>query len=666
MSETTPRATNRVEDKDGNIWYELQDGTLRRVLSDGTTIEYKLNGNQAQTRQSTSAIENSVEWQNIETSQYDAFKSQFNAAVYQVPVGAQEGSHRGGTVDFSDGSVIIPINNERFGKYNLPDDPTSNNLIYAEYDVNGEVIPGTAKVYNQNHEEYVNILNAAEYANPGAAKRGNIERGGDGTLHSQQPIPNEFDPFRPYKGNMLILSEDVQIGSMDGEDVKGIPITDNVRVYLNPTQDLANEVVSDLNDSEKQTIKQVLGMDPDETLTPADWLRYAQEFSTGRFTKVRSDNNSVSTFQYVNSLQGSTKNRAVSKEMRFNIVTGRGSYLQNSDSYIGQDFVVTDRTPLDYIHYLAQQEPWPTVVWQDPRTGEFWYVPRGLDISGLSDPLRFNRTYFFRQYPKDLAEINNGSEAKEVAFPRNNPHMATMLHSFREEESVISVRTNILVQSHAPKALTDNQGNYLLISVVPPMWRSNGGRAFAASFFTVTDNTATQNPGALIATALAYARTVGKELKSGACTMLGDPSIIPGEAIQIIGSPSHQDYANNVENINEDRSKFFKMAQDYESFYTALPKTIQEYVPGSPLVIDESNKFVTNSQDNDFTAVVSPVERSADRTMVEAAENLQSTGVNTAKFKSEPPTMWRVEAVIDKFNDGVDGYYTEVSLMSCF
>ena len=574
----------------------------------------------------------------------------------QVPA---EGTNRAATVDFSNGSVTIPLPNGNLGIYKPVLDeqgsPTGK-VIYSEYTVvdgEGKDVSGTAVKYDDNHPEYANRIDAAKRADAGAYARGSL--GKDVAGSAATASDGGYDPYLPYKGSQTIITDSAQVVNISGEDNKIAATNNKVETFLNITDDKWIEILSEINDAQKNKIKEFLQIPYEYTLTIDDLKRYGESEGVAAFTNIRKDG-TVRTFQYVNSLQGTTKNRAVSKEMKFNIITGRSSYLQNSDSYIGQDFIVTDRAPLDYIKYLAQQEPWPTVVWQDPRTGEFWYVPRGNDVSGLTDPLRFNRTYFFRQYPDDISKITPGD------FPRNNPHMATMLHSFREEESSVSVRTNILVQSQAPKAMTGNKGHYLLISVIPPMYKQGLGRAYAASFFTVTDNTATQNPGALIAVALSYGRTVGKELRAAACTMLGDPSIIPGETIQVVGSPAHQGYTN-TKKVSEDRAKFLEMNNEFEGFYSELPEVITGYIPDQPV---ELGGFVKNVKDQAVKVVTSNAEVSSDKMMKDAAEEVQLLGDNTVKFEPEPPSTWRVEAVIDKFNDGVDGYYTELSLLSCF
>jgi hypothetical protein len=594
-------------------------------------------------------------------------------------------------------ALEVPISDTTYGKYTPNEGGTA--LIYGEFeritgkDNNGnplpdKQVPGTDRSVPIDDPTYTKAVKDATDKDPGASARGL------GTS-PDVPIAGGVDPFRPWKGSQTILTQQATLTEDSGDVIEAVDSKGTAIVYSGDvTDEKMAEILLAMSPRAKARIKNDLNLEQTHTLTVPELRTYLEEFGTAILnTPIAETNNTVDTLQYVNSLQGRVDNVAVSREMKFNIITGRGQYLQNADSYIGQDFIVTDRAPLDYIKFLSQQEPWVTTVFQDSRTGEFWYVPRGLDTSGLSDPARFNRTYFFRQFPHNVSAIANpnpgsgsiptpveGDDSapdttsspdsdvipdnliKQPTFSRSAPHLATMLHSFREEVSSVSTRTNILVQSQAPRAMTGNEGAFIHVSVIPYGFED---RAYACSFFTVTDDTATKNPGALIALALSFGKTVGKELRSAAATLLGDPSLIPGEAIQVVGSPQHQGYTD-IAKVNADRQAFFEMNQDYEDFYRNLPNVIK----GLKTDIDyplEANSFIDAGKNGQpIVANVKSEELSTDQMLSEAAAERQQTFRNTFRFLPEPPTMWRVEGVIDRFNDGVDGYYTEVSLLSCF
>jgi hypothetical protein len=504
-----------------------------------------------------------------------------------------------------------------------------------------------------------------------------------------------FDPFIPWKaGGSSTKSTNVTIDSnnesvMTNETENAVILNPNAGNFEEYYEDVMDDQVTQKAQGKNNVLLENIAEFYNKdiaAITKEDFSNYILSNQNSSVPLTTADkNNNFTQLSYSAFLQGSTRNKAVSKELKFNIVTGRTAYESQVESYFGTNFVVTERGPLEFIKFLSQQEPWPTIVFADSRTGEYWYVVRGLDISGLTDSSRFNRTYYFRQYPAGKA-----------------PHMATMLHSFREERSAISMRTNIIVQSHS---ISDNNGeknNLIHLSIIPHGWRD---RAFACSYFTVTDDTAVDSPGALIAVAFAYARVLSKEVKAAAATMLGDPSIIPGEAIQVIGSPMHQGYTD-PDKIAADRQVFFSMNQAYEDTYkrmadlvrTETAATAKAAAPSEGgdggggggggwlnqlgsmlgikgeevasdkggakelidlLVADDANggpvKLETTPNATDMPEVLTL-----------AAQERQELYRNTIMFKPEPPTMWRVEGVVDRFNDGTEGYYTELTLLSCF
>jgi hypothetical protein len=502
-----------------------------------------------------------------------------------------------------------------------------------------------------------------------------------------------FDPFIPWKGSTGSMSTNVTVDS-SGQSVPTNK-TDNFVVVSPNEGNFADYYKIAREDQAKQQpgtnnllLENVAKRYNKEIkdITLEDFSNYLLSNTDEAVALTTPDaNNNFTQFSAGGTLQGSTRNKALSKELKFNIVTGRTAYESQVESYFGTNFVVTERGPLEFIKFLSQQEPWPTIVFADSRTGEYWYVVRGLDVSGLGDGSRFNRTYYFRQYPEGVA-----------------PHMATMLHSFREERSAISKRTNIIVQSHAISDSNGEKNNLIHLSIIPPGWRD---RAFACSYFTVTDDTAVDSPGALIAVAFAYARVLSKEVKAAAATMLGDPSIIPGEAIQVIGSPMHQGYTDPDKGA-ADREVFMEMAQAYEDTYKRMADLVRSDASGTAgaSAADNEGNFLQNmlgtaanalgfgngsgsdaagggggggkspvdlkiaNNANGGPVVFETTQNATDmpEVLTLAAQERQQLYRNTIMFEPEPNSMWRVEGVVDRFNDGTEGYYTELTLLSCF
>lgn len=258
-----------------------------------------------------------------------------------------------------------------------------------------------------------------------------------------------------------------------------------------------------------------------------------------------------------------------------NIITGRMPYPTSVgfNNFAGMSSQVTDRVPIEYIKFLAMQEPWPTEFFCDHRSGEYWYAPRGLDISGLDDPDRFYRTYFYRHAP----------ESALSALGQEYAHPCQALLLYREESSSINWRSNIIVTNAPSVNSAESYGTHL--KLVPPFL---AGRAFACTYYTVVDETIGNSTTELVATAMAFARLYGKELKAASMHIIGDPSMTPGEAIQVIGSPLYgggqspavQD--SSKEQWDWDRSVVKDYVTDYKNVHSNLLDDLkQELTQGS-------------------------------------------------------------------------------------
>jgi hypothetical protein len=390
-----------------------------------------------------------------------------------------------------------------------------------------------------------------------------------------------------------------------------------------------------------------------------------------------------------------------------NVITGRLPYNTSEGLETGMQFQITDRVPLEYLRYLAMQEPWPTEVFQDQRSGELWYAPRGLDITSLEDPKRFNRTYYFRHTPAQDEPI----------------HTCQMALVFREETSMIGWRSNIIVSNG-----TANTNSSVHLRVVPDWLRSlpdDKPKAHACTYYSILDPSATA-PGTLAATAMMFARLMGRESRAAALHILGDPSITPGEAIQVIGSPLHPESYQAAE---QDRKNALDYYKGYQELYQQSLQSIvgntavtnpntgtTEEVPPTPPVaspgplpsptvpIPSPTPESTPSPPppDDSTAVdpqtgappsVTDPENSA-QDIPYVSSVLQSGKVtikpmpagapgaanfcpaifadvanptsNQITFVKDPITIFRVEAVVHKYNDGQSGYQTEIALLSPF
>lgn len=474
----------------------------------------------------------------------------------------------------------------------------------------------------------------------------------------------DFDPYLPYIGEVYVQGKDLTAAKLSSDDTEA---------QLRPIDGGVVFTVLNMKDEEISNLTGRQGAEFRALSRDKGSIPFGEKSTVTASGTTSTQERTTNALQYVGSLRGSVVNVPVSKEMKFNIVTGRVSYSTNASQYFGQNFIVADRVPLDYIRFLSQQEAWPTEVFQDHRTGEYWYVVRGLDVTGLYDPQRFNRTYFFRQYPEDLRVLNTKSNYVthdkhsldlKLEFPHAYPHSATMLTSFREEASAVSMRTNIIVQTHASGGTQPTK--ILHLAVEPPFLKD---RAYPCSFFTITDDTADAVPGTMVAVGLAYARVIGKEVRAAAATMLGDPSLTPGEAIQVVGSPMHQG-TTEPNFLAEQREKFLDMSLDYIKFYSNMPNVAKQNptkTDSMDVVIGKGSSLnkIINTNGSGETITVTKFANTDALQPTDRARGADKRP-NTISFNPEPVTMWRVDGVVDKFNDGVLGYYTEVSLLSCF
>jgi hypothetical protein len=345
----------------------------------------------------------------------------------------------------------------------------------------------------------------------------------------------------------------------------------------------------------------------------------------------------------------STHKEKPSPVLVFNILTGRPGYEQSDLKY---NFQVTDRVSVEYIRYLSAQEPWPTELFCHHQTGEYWYVPRGTDVSGFDDPKRYYRTYFYRRYP---AGLTLGSTAAP-------PHIAQMCISFREERSAIGWRSNIIVSN---SRTTDNaQKNQAVHLTVKPPWLKN--RAMPVSYYTATDPTA-GGATTLGAIALSLARALGKEVKAGTARFLGDPTFSPGEAVQVMGSPLNPDPLTE-----EKRKEDVQLAKTLRDAYADLVVEVSEKIKDAnedtnELALQKTaatepiNIVSSKAEDAISTKLFCPAIFNASPDGGAAA---QSQGIIT--LAEEPKSIWRAEGVTHYYHDGEAGYFTELSLVSAF
>jgi hypothetical protein len=378
---------------------------------------------------------------------------------------------------------------------------------------------------------------------------------------------------------------------------------------------------------------------------------------------------------------------------KFNIITGRMPFSNGSD--LQMNYVVTERVAIEYIKYLALQEPVMTEVFCDHRTGDYWYCPRGVDTSGLNDPKRFYRTYFNRIAPEGIsglyevrsdvdrtavvANSNDGGldltvvAGREVLSAPEEVHACQKLILFREEQSTLSWRSNIIVTKS--NAASGGEAMSIHLRVIPSRFE---GRAFPCSYYTVVDPSINSS-AELVGVALAYVRAKGKEVRAATAHMIGDPSLTPGEAIQILGgAPKNSikvpDHKSMLDEAITDKTNFVQYYGHYQDLALDLANQVRNNSGTTPESVTLPNDYlsvVTSKDGTSANTITGSVTGFSNTQIMCDLPNLEEGGDNVpqndqVKFKDDPETIWRVEGLIHRFNDGTPGYYTELGLITPF
>jgi hypothetical protein len=337
-----------------------------------------------------------------------------------------------------------------------------------------------------------------------------------------------------------------------------------------------------------------------------------------------------------------TTSLQVPENPSFRIFTTRAAInLQQSPN-----FLVNQQVPIDVLKFLASQEVYPTEVFQDHRDGNFYYSPRANDATGLSDPKRFFRTYFFNVTPPNGNLVGG--------YNMSPPDVNQMLMAFRSERSSIGLKTNFWVHKNAPAAQGGAQDDWTLHLRVRPQALANTN--YACKFARIYDPTITTAEEAAVV-ALNAARILAKETRAATAIVLGDPSITPGEVVQVIGSAILPQYG--LQGANQDRQQFL----DFDARYNTNLKTYAE----------ESLKNAGASGDVQQGAEVTlPLYDGSSVTMKIAGSDQKNPDAlicNAASQMnplSDPPTLYRVEAIIHRFNVENQGFQTELALSTPF
>lgn len=413
------------------------------------------------------------------------------------------------------------------------------------------------------------------------------------------------------------------------------------------------------------------------------------------------------------------------KNPQFHLYVTRPGFSKADEAIGGVGINVVDQTPIDYIKYLAQHEIYPTQLFQDNKNGCLYYTPRLNDTVGLAgvaglqglvldqtaaqytgdgDPqssgvperllndarMRLYRTYYYRP--------EYAIASKKKGDP--NIDLRQEIRELKEEESSLSVRSDYIIgNSQASDSRKDIQ---LHFKVKPSSWE---GKDYPCRFKQISDQLI-DNVAEAGAIAAAFASIFSRDTRAGMMAVQGDPTLSPGECVQIRGSLKTQDYTAN---------DYFQELSSFLASQSVLNQSIfelQAKVLGVRL--DEQKRREEKAKEDDITAFgvgnsdnsdgggeitafgfssgssdsasssgssgssdtseIPKLDGSGDTQKIQNLADANNYNDLIAGVKSgdrpnflasaDPPSIYRVESVTHHLNDEEEGYVTKAALLS--
>jgi hypothetical protein len=449
--------------------------------------------------------------------------------------------------------------------------------------------------------------------------------------------------------------------------------------------------------------------------------------------------------------------REPTENPEFRIYTSRDSLEVEQK----RDFLIANQIPIELIKYLALQEVYPTEVFQHHSDGHFYYVPRMNASHTLTQKDLGYRTYFckFKPIPsfeEESSETNEDSavenEAETQTSAQSNtqtsaqsntqtsaqpdtqttgtdsnedPNRATrdegyrtlragstedfnkavslndqnqMLLSFKEEQTSVGLKTNILVRNSSSNVSGSLGEANIHLKTRPYILKrkDSDGKVpkFACKFAIYQDSTIGNSTEAAVI-ALNMARILGKETRAATGVLLGDPTLSPGEICQVVNSPlQYQELSETrmAALMQADRAKYLSFENNSINsaieYMAALKRAEAEnsdalssqnlkLFDGTEAQINlyQGNEDSSNLLCNNPSKIFSPKSSQSEteeNTDTSATEDRASNDEadqdleDLIGYNEEPRSMWRIEALIHNYNMGSQGYKTEVAWTSPF
>jgi len=346
---------------------------------------------------------------------------------------------------------------------------------------------------------------------------------------------------------------------------------------------------------------------------------------------------------------------SVSLMPKFHVLSGRENFTSNNQNFAFPN--VTEKVAVEHIKYLSLQEPYVTEFFSHNVNGDYYYIPRHCDVSSLNDPKRLYRTYFNRIAPPGLGKL----------YPLNEDrlHPAQMAIMYQEENSLIAWRSNIILRN-AQNIGTNEK--YIHMKTTPFRYENRG---FPCSYIFVTDSSL-EKPADYLAVGLSYLRRIAKETRSAQLHVIGDPSLSPGELVQVVGSMNKQYKATSQ---NATSQKNYTAKDELQRALTDRENVIQYLKSLKQEVKDLINESQSSTPDSSttikgvgFSAEVNVRIAENDRGVLQCPTNNQQKVQADVPldYESEVTTVWRIDGVKHRLNDGWAGYRTELILLPPF
>jgi hypothetical protein len=311
--------------------------------------------------------------------------------------------------------------------------------------------------------------------------------------------------------------------------------------------------------------------------------------------------------------------------------------------YLGDNtqtsFMLMDNSAIETIKRMSYMEVYRTEFFQDPHTGELFYIPTGIDTTGLDDPKRFMRTYYVRNVPA-------GMEVKDIN---------QMVLSYREDASTINLRTNVVVGGFS----AEGSGDYVVHFKGAPAQLRNIPHACR---FAVYQDQAITSPTESMFIAIALSRETGRLLRSVEMTVIGDPSLSLGEALQVISSPlqlSEEQKRRDAEYYQQERESLKNKVQAAEAFFKETAADIGGNVDRSISDAAAAANGITYPTGDVIYNKLGSAGNDADITCRPDTWVNQKEGKNYY-YKEDLPSMWRVDAITHHFK--ATGFVTQLLL----